>query len=808
MYGSSSDSNATEDSANRGKKEPEPETDRDPRASRGDDPRTEPTAGETTATGSVHTSLQDNKVLGDVYVQTIVDSGREQLKELTPRSFDECLDVAALNRRANRIVADPEQLDRLVQSALRHRMLILCGERESGKGATLLAVAQRLCALEPDMQGSMALSRPGCYLRILPRRIVESPRSYRGKVLIFRDALGFGNQSLRQFFEHCSRDTLVQLARRLEATETYLLFSLNNHSSPASRDRLQDLDVLHDLPLLSASLLLKGFEQEIRRKNQSLTIPFAETELDAKLADKARIATALGSMNRIVVFSEWVPAIVRGALSLEEALHRTTDLKRWFADEVAADPDSFCFGLSLVLCHAAPSAIVVGLNEFHAFRLQLSKFLEKRLKTEAQERTPRMYLGDTELLGRVRAEVKVASGEPDLIRFCRDDYPDRLWEVFQNHAQGLAAELVPWLIQQTRHPESMTAVIAARALGRIGRLDPWRITWPLLERWARDEATQELVGYLLQGVMASRDSDYRHRALAKLRVMFHTKDMVVIQSVTLALLRLGEIDLHLAVTELDGILRRRFNRKIKDLGGLRQFWRKIEHQVLPALTQGRQSRLDPKSRNRVLFEIAERVLGDQMGFEVLKAVQYALVGLCLTLDPAEVLGRLSEAMSPSISTPVIAILFLRDRGMADTLARFSQDVPWEKDKPARQRAKTNWILVSIALDDRANETMRLFLVRVLKGLSAFPPLMREILQAKFNLLLKKWIRQAKGIPRCERALVTMVAKLADSPIEEIRDHLFQLLNRDPGFVEPNSDLASFADKVLTQNLDLSRIDGH
>jgi hypothetical protein len=278
---------------------------------------------------------------------------------------------------------------------------------------------------------------------------------------------------------------------------------------------------------------------------------------------------------------------------------------------------------------------------------------------------------------RARAEVVwEPSRLGDAVRFIDRSYAATIWRTLAAHHRRALTALIPALraiAEDERGPGSYSIrSLAAQMLGRIGELDPFSISIPLVQRdWidGADHGQRQYVGRLLQGMRTSSKRAYRQAAIGAVdSLTMDTGDSVKPNDRLLTAISayaiLGEHELALAMERLGAIAAQRLAPVVTKLHEIERVAEQVEQHLSSAETpRAAEDLIEHRIR---LSRIAERLSAEQAALFL--PIEQAVVYLCLTADPIEVLDAMTKwsAQGGPETAMLVALLFLCD-GIADDL---------------------------------------------------------------------------------------------------------------------------------------------
>jgi hypothetical protein len=542
-------------------------------------------------------------------------------------------------------VGDERLIDGALAELERQRILLLSGERGSGTSTLAVYLATRLaCAkntlvvtpLEPKVE--IDLSALDCTER----------------TTVFADAFSRRNRDLAGFFCRHDANEWGRLTEKLRTNNSYLIFT----SEPEAIACF--VVPRRDVPPATPELVGRGLDLRVRwLERQGL---LNAEHLRPLAENRQRLIDNLKTLPNIARFLEQFRA---GDANLDTALQRFHDIPFWFSNDLVTEVDAWCFALTLALAQVVRNGSGIGWYEFERIRCAVTDRLRK-----GHQNGP--SLADDWLLFRARAEV---SAEPsrlgDVVRFIDRSYAATIWQTLATHHRRVLTALIPTLrtiAEEERGPGSYAVrSLAAQMLGRLGELDPFSISIPLVQQdWA--DAQRPLIGRLLQGMRTSGNRAYQKAALGAVDSLTaetgdqsktHERLLAAISAYAL----LGEQELGVAMTRL-GAIARRLAPLVTSLHRVKRVADQVEQHLSRAESQKAADDLLP---HRARLDTIAEQLSAQQG-DLLLAIKQAVVYLCLTNDPVDVLDAMGEwiAHGGEETGTLVALLYLYN-GIADEL---------------------------------------------------------------------------------------------------------------------------------------------
>jgi hypothetical protein len=679
---------------------------------------------------------------------------------------------------------------------------VIAGEEEVGKGAMALLLAAR-AAIRGDGGCTQVLYSPGLGddIAVSLDRLSEKGGRCAGRLLVFRDAFASQNEGLLRIPRELDAGQLGRLQQRLGASGTLLVLTSDRARLPGAdaEPRLRGLGILEEVRGPGRDLLLRDLHRRAERlgldRGARDEVSRVVIEHDQRIVDELRTVPRIDRFVRFYLFD-----VAATNLPLEEALARVRNRETWLLSELSKDREAWPFALALVLAQPLPSPDGVSWYPFFLLWREVVGHLRRELRLAREPREAASLIVGRELLERVRAQVRRVPQGADTVQFQSSVDPEALWEALLGPGRSLASSLALLLQRLAEDGDFAVRETAARALGRIGRVDPVNLVFPLIHRWSEPGAPNRnrvTLGRLLQGIFGARDVEYRELCLRQLRYTALWRSGKAVRPGAVALREIGRLDLALAIRELVDLL----GRGLRDrLGHVSQ----DEREALRYYEQKLRSQSDMTEEVRLwkFLELAAPVMySEEDELEVLDAVQFCLVGLCLSGSPIRVLKELRQRLQERAEgrlLPLLTLLFLRTLGIADLLERGKTSVPVTEAEmgKAAVTVAVNDLVLYASFEDGAVESLSEILAVVFRETEQFPGLIARSFKARFALLLKSLARDAVQIPDIQNACATLFAALLDAEDRDLKERVFQMLKRDPDFTKEGSKMAELARQAL------------
>jgi hypothetical protein len=719
--------------------------------------------------GAIFNNEYNQNILGGVDADWILR------RELSSQDF-EPLPAEQLRGRERDLVPVEEDLALVAECLAHRRISVVVGDKGLGKGALCMLAAARIVERDPAVREVLIASALDRTVRWRPDGWFGGKRGHRRRILVFEDVFDDGNPDLARYFDRLDETRLDSVRTRLVDSDCYLLLTTAPEPLEVRRERLRRLGVLCEVALPSESTLLRVLHRRLVLRPVAVddgTDAQAESEAQ-KLLDKrgSWLAVRLRTIPRTVRFvDEMLGPVCRGEVALERALDSLDDLDHWVLSELPKEPARWTFVLALVLASADPRSRWVPWLLLHGLWRIVEEALQQELHWwgEEEARPLKRLVVDRGFLASTRAEVRrLPYPIGDAVRFVDPRTAERLWRVLLAPGRALLAVLLSRVITLADSEHSPLRPIAARAIGRIGEIEPARLVLSRLSEALDTDGDLTGLGETLVGVLSSEDRTYVAGSLDRLQSVAASGALEPKARALAVLPSLGSADPEQALDMLERLLEARFARVEVDPAA-------VKHR-LNTLFEQAESGQEPGMRS---VEALTRGVLDPDVQVLLDGTQFVILGLCFAGHGAPAFRRLAKGLasgSPRVS-PWIALLVLRDRGILAILEAHPLRVPVsDTDADVPRTAKASRLLLA-AEEPEDVAALSESLETAYAASESFPLRLRSRLRENLLSKLEGWIRQGARLPLLRGTVRRLLADLRDCADPGLRTAVFDLLRR-------------------------------
>ena len=731
------------------------------------------------------THLQTTVEQAHADVITVIGSLHQSLSS-SPHEFSIDGTVELPKEQADAIeelfTGDDRWVDDVLCDLEKHRILLLCGEPGSGKSTVALYLAARLAGRKGSRRPLVAqpLERD---VEIDLRKIASSESGFGTRTTVFVDAFSRHNNDLLRCFSRNDFIAWEQLTAALRDQHAYLIFTTAPDGIAAIRRSIAGVPI-REIPALDRALVEHGFDRRVRWLERRGRLISAHVR---QLSDnRKRVIENLRTLPNIARF---VDQFTFGECDIDAALERFHDVPLWFASDLAVDIDAWCFALTLALAHSVRGETAIGWFAFDRIRRAITAQVRSDPEFVLNQANRDHALADELLLNRARAEIVGESASLGYaVRFIDSSYAETIWQTAANHYRRVLTALVPTLRTLAEDERGAGSYwvrsLAAQMIGRIGELDPFSISIPLIRREWRtcNPAQRPYAGRVLQAMRTSSSHAYRQAALSTIDSL--AAEPGELPAVICAYALIGEQEPILAMKQLGSIAVRDLAPAIGNREQIRQLVEELEH---------RADLIDDSVR---LEHLAKRVSAQHAAS--LLALEQAVVYLCLTIDPLTVLCEMRQWIARG-GTTLVAEVFLNG-GIAARMDDAANDL-----HALTGKRRSNRIVRALAKTPGAVETFGAFLAELYAGVGNSASLsgsFRRQLLDRFDATLTAWAMGAMDDREEAGAVEALFVSLISTEDVMLQQDMTTLLDTEP-FNETET-TRNFAAVVRSRQFDRKR----
>jgi hypothetical protein len=721
-----------------------------------------------------------------------------------PRAFTAATALVVTDEQEREITTvyagDLPTIDGLLAELETRRVLLITGEAGTGKAATALYLATQMAERRSLAQSTLWVSSPD-ELMIDVSKVAHEATEFGRRVTIFTDAFATTNRDLVRFFARAEREKWQDAIDALRRHHAYLIFTSSEEEAAAFRHRVVQQIACHKVATPPPDCVVDAFDRRLAWF-EALESPPSPERLQEARDNRDHVIARQVTIPRIC---EFLTQFLHGKDDLETTLRDCNDAPHWFSTQLVADVDAWCAATTLAIAQPVRGGGALAWVDFDRLRRKVAERVKsdeeifpRGRKTSAEEVQPAgsaQSLSDEALLARCRARVVTDSQRlGDIVQFRDRTLAAMVWTTLLGCHRRVLTQLVSPLREiaersVTRSFASLR-VLAAQAIGRIGEMDPERITLFLIRHWgATGERTHRpLVGRLLQGVVAAENPIYLEVSLLlldQLLIEGHEEaDLTVIS----AYMQIGMYEPALAMRRLGLIA---IERLTPALENQHEFSRVSE--ILRTRADLGKGRVAAKLRaSGERLGIFAEAMKEEHG-PALYALATAVAHLCLNqqADSVPILASMRGwiANGGDKTGILVAVLFLDD-GIAAELDRYTS---------LRRETGVNEghpLLFSAANSDHGIDELAGFLadLRVaLNGTSALPASVQKELEESLFGCLTAWAREAIVHPPSREAAVELFLALTTIRGRALRKEIAAVLSG-PEFGD-DAQMRAFANEV-------------
>ncbi|HEY6803619.1 MAG TPA: hypothetical protein VI306_08575 [Pyrinomonadaceae bacterium] len=735
---------------------------------------------------------------------------------------------------ADLFVGDPAEIERLQSLLISKRLLILAGDSELGKTTTAIYLAEKLTAkveTPRDTQDRKELALETFLVSPLDRydkinlQKLSDTDDVSNRFIILKNAFARSNHDLRTFFCQLNEYSLDQFTSKLKESGLYLVLTTSTSNSTSNLSAYAATNLQCEVKAPSDEMLFEALERRLVYLGTHASPDPERLALLNEQAAQSTLVKQLKTMPRLVRFVDLYlrnDSPIAIETDLTEAIRQQEDLSHWFHNEMTADFDLWCFALALGLTNCAADPRGVPWIDFEFIHHNVFQYLSRdqhlfsRRKENAEVQLPEtpLNLTDKVYLTQSRTEItKDPNSLADMISFCDENYSHKLWNVMFTDHRRILTKLLPRLqeLAEDNRKNSGQRELCARIIGRLGEIDPERVTMAIMKRWvsSREVAHRANVGALYQGILASNNERYKSFFLEVLQLLTTSikrpktddKDHEAeetereeakkqreeqkenILTAIAIYSRIGSSDLTLAMKGLKLIANDRLGPFITDVQRIGRLLERTK--VAFAKQTSDDDAFELFICSEILNDLAQRLYNQEAS--TFLGIQYGIYSLCLNHNLLEVFKELRkwiESSNQSVGV-LVALLFLINDGVASKLEGLSVEVVDTTELEGNRRC--NPIVGAITARPDAVVEMARFLVTIYEAFSVtffLPKQVQDDFRKSYLAHLTTWVDNALPIAPCREAMESLFRELMqirgrilDKPIDKLLASSAFLKNR-------------------------------
>lgn len=702
----------------------------------------------------------------------------------------------ASKKYAEDFICDEPLLVTLINQLNKDHFLVLEGDVQSGKYELAVKIAHTVrnpsSASPMDVQVIPPLDY---HANINLWGLLEEKSQLNGKITIFKDALAWSNRDLNDFLKTLEESRISTLASKLKRSNAYLILTVDSHSMDRFAPGIKLPPVFRKMHKPSVAIL-----------QQALKKTLMESEFEAKvdaLTCEEIIKHAKSTLEIQIFVHEYIHLILNKTIDVGEAFSRIGKVQQWLLHHVSEEFEPWLSAVTLALCHSPLSASGVSWIEFENFKSALKPAIIAKVGQPDDNRFEKDRVSDEWLLRRIHARVeRDPLTRKDVLQFTDDGHGNAIWDTLLCHCRSLLVSISPTLRSLLSGSDSSLRVLASRALGRIGIIDPQFIIYPLLSEcvagnW-QDRAT---LGYVYQGVYSSRDTEYRRILLSHLSDMAKSDQSHEIWTAIAIYKQLGQIDLLECMSGLRNIAEKYLVAEIEDMQKLAKDIQKLKNQA-QFLSVNNQEKIYFSNVASMLKNLISELFSNQL--PLLTAFQYALISLCIDTNINKVLEMLERWIKRSEGLgALISLLYLQKDGIAEELdshqIRFALETCPES---SNSFVEISPIVLSLAYEsEHSQKNLAGFLENIFCSFNAFfPSDIRKYLSASYIDHLGLLIKGSLLVPCARSAMLSVTYRLLNSKNTDLVTACHKFLSAPDKYGRSELNVRFFADEVLKMGL--------
>lgn len=177
-------------------------------------------------------------------------------------------------------------------------------------------------------------------------KIARNTEEYRGRPVIFSNALDRGNRDIKEFFGRVDCSLAAALAAELKEIGSFLVFTATERTIS---------DDIHNLESAGMAALLKPPPPELLRNALERALADCEIAKAPTESDMQYVAKHGRTIPRVFYCVRKYAGALRASLSISEAFSQIDDIETWFLRELPKDFLAWRFAFCLALSQPLPA---------------------------------------------------------------------------------------------------------------------------------------------------------------------------------------------------------------------------------------------------------------------------------------------------------------------------------------------------------------------------------------------------------------------------------------------------------------------
>lgn len=702
-------------------------------------------------------------------------------------------------QRVKEVFVYPDDKKKDLISYLSHeRILLLKGKAETGKFCTAKYLAYSMMQEKRKDYNVLLVDPLERKSTIELRKLVENSTDLKQVILIFIDVFARKNQNLMDFFSYYSREKIEEISRKLEKADAFILFTADLKTFDTNL--LSNIDIAREIAPLDQKLLQKGFELTLKQ------VCSGENKRDFEKASKlfenkiVEVIDKLKFSRMPSFFEDYLDKILSGEKSIDEALELFLDtrktLERWYLIELGEKKEEFeawTFTLCMALFNQSSYTFFTDIHRKITVKL-LPLFNSINSRQEFA-----FIRSESKLLE--KASVKISKNSlVDIIEF-RDsgnqgdsEYQEVLISILLEHSRKALLSLIPILEEyiEGQYWSHDQRIILAAGLARIGWIDPQHIIDPLINRWAKkDDVYHKInVGYLYKGIITHGDESYQKYCLTQLKDMAISGDYDAQLTAIAAYTEIGYHKLEFAMEELRNIHEVVIKRMSKE-----------EEECMLGYLFALDSFLDEKKSEENFADELAMIYKNTL--YLLSNIPYSLVAWAIRVNVMDIFEGLRKWIDKGKATSrSIIVLFVMGseyddfefEGVFQLLKGWEISYSNETEEGKEEEILCSPVLYELAAGEEQVKKMAAFLKDLYKKCFSTSDMNKSYKRLLFKHL-EEWTLDSLSNSKLKNAMEKLIVQFYNVGDDELKDTLWDNINRWKAPGKKEKELEAFIDKV-------------